>query len=61
MLARIRRAEQSPRFAGQVAVAFRGRKPEEPSDDELAAIVVNLEALGVLSPNDDDKGGEGAT
>jgi hypothetical protein len=58
MLARIHRAERDPRFAGQVAVAFRGRKPEEPSDEELAAIVAKLEALGVLSADDDDGSNE---
>jgi hypothetical protein len=54
MLRRVRRAEADPRFAGQVAVAFRGRKPEEPTDEELATLVAKLEALGVLPPDDDD-------
>jgi hypothetical protein len=53
MLDRIARAEADPRFAGQIAVAARGRRPDEPTDEELAAMCATLEALGVLPPDGD--------
>ncbi len=53
MLDRIARAEADPRFAGQIAVAARGRLPEEPTDEELAAMIATLDALGILPPDGD--------
>lgn len=53
MLARIERARRDPRATAPIAVAFRGRAPEEPSDEELATLCEKLEALGVIEPGDD--------
>jgi hypothetical protein len=53
MLDRIARVKDDPRFAGQIAVAARGRRPDEPTDDELAATCAALEALGILPPDGD--------
>jgi hypothetical protein len=50
MLDRIARAAADPRFAAQIAVAARGRRPDEPTDEELAATCAALEALGILPP-----------
>jgi hypothetical protein len=46
---RIRRAEADPRYAGQIAVAARGRRPDEPTDEELAALYATLVALGIVA------------
>jgi hypothetical protein len=48
MLERIAHAEADPRYQGQFAAAARGRRPDEPTDEELAAICEKLEALGIL-------------
>jgi hypothetical protein len=39
-------ARKSPRFAQPVAVMFRNRKPEEASDEEVRAILEEIDALG---------------
>jgi hypothetical protein len=39
-------ARANPRLAQPVAVMFRNRKPEEASDEELRAILEEIEALG---------------
>jgi hypothetical protein len=43
--ARLTAARKSPRLQQPVAVMFRNRKPEEASDDELRAILEEIEAL----------------
>jgi hypothetical protein len=51
MLERIARADADPRYAGQLGLAARGRRPEEPTDDELAALCEKLDALGIPEPD----------
>jgi len=53
MLARIARAEKDPRHAGAIAVAARGRRPDEPTDEEVAALWDKLVALGIVTPDGD--------
>jgi hypothetical protein len=48
MLDRIARAEADPRFAGRIAAAAHGRRPDEPTDAELRALYETLVALGVI-------------
>jgi len=43
--ARIKTARNDPRFAQPVSVLFRNRKPEEASEEELRAILEEIEAL----------------
>jgi hypothetical protein len=45
LLARIERAQANPRLAEPVSVMFRNRKAEEAGDEELEALVVEIEAL----------------
>jgi hypothetical protein len=52
MLARIAAADADPRYAGQLGHAARGRRPGEPTDDELAALCDKLDALGIGEPGD---------
>jgi hypothetical protein len=49
LLARIERARAAgAAHGGRVSVMFRNRKPEEASDDELAELLEEIEALGDL-------------
>lgn len=54
LLALLEKLTADVRYSGQVAVAFRGRKPAEASDEELAAVEANLVALGIIPPNDEE-------
>ena len=46
LVARLTAARTSPRFAQPVAVMFRNRKPEEATEEELRAILEEIDALG---------------
>ncbi len=45
LLARLAAARTSPRLTQPVAVLFRNRKPEEANDEELRAILEEIDAL----------------
>ena len=46
LVERLSAARTSPRFAQPVAVMFRNRKPEEATEEELRAILEEIDALG---------------
>jgi hypothetical protein len=52
MLARVERAAADPRYAGKLGLAARGRRPEEPTDEELSALCDKLDALGIGEPGE---------
>jgi hypothetical protein len=48
LLAQIERARNDPRFTGQATVMYRNRGGEEATDEELDALLTELEALADL-------------
>ena len=48
LLAQIERARNDPRFSGQATVMYRNRGGEEATDEELEALLTELEALAEL-------------
>ena len=48
LVARIERARNDPRFAGPVAALFRSKTPEASTDDELQALLDQIELLAGL-------------
>jgi len=52
ILARLNALRTDPRFGTQIATAFHKRKPEESSDEELRALLEDMEDLRVLGAPD---------
>ena len=55
VLERLNALRSDPRFGPQIMTAFRKRKPEESTLDELKALLEDVEALRSLGPDDEDK------
>lgn len=54
ILARLNSLRSDPRLGPQIMTAFRKRKPEESSVEELKALLEDVEALRSLASDDDE-------
>ncbi len=58
ILSRLDALRTDPRFGTQIATAFHKRKPEESSDEELRALLEDMEDLRALGDGDGGKHGQ---
>ncbi len=60
-LGKIQSARGDPKLSGTVEMAFRKRKPDDLSDDEVHDLLEEIEALRLISEDDKEGGGEEGT
>ncbi len=59
LLEELERWRQHPAIGGEVRAAFRNRKPEESSEDDLRALLEEIERVAAMHEADAEKGGGG--